>query len=123
MFRTRPTGKKRVPPAAYLVLAVLFALRCSVAWAAADVSSAGPAELARAAPPPARTHAVTLAAVRPAPARCEAANDPPAPPSSSQLIALRWSTPAAIRRGQANRAMTGAPALPPPARGPPLETA
>jgi len=123
MFRTRLTSKKRFSPAAYMVLALLFALRCSVAWAAADIGPAGSAELARPNPAPLRTHAVSLAAVRPAPARCEAVNDDPPAPTSSRLVALRWSTPAAPLDHQPSRVLAGAPAPPPPARGPPARAA
>ena len=72
MSRTRLLRKTRFGAAAYLVLAVLFALRCSVAWAAADVATA-PAEFTHASPLAAQSRILALAALRPAPARCEAA--------------------------------------------------
>jgi hypothetical protein len=122
MSRTRLLGRTRFGAAAYLALAVLFALRCSVAWAAADLPAAA-AESAHASPLAANSHVAALAALKPPPGRCEATNDDPPPPCLVRTSLLRWSTPVAPPTRLPTSVATGAPAPPPPARGPPVQAA
>lgn len=108
------SGSRHFGSAAYLVLAVLFALRCSAAWAAADLPSHAAFEASRA---PSRVAA--LAAVKLAPARCEVAKDDPPPPSADRMAILRWAIPTSPVVVPQAGLCTSVPAPLPPARGPP----
>ena len=108
------SGNRHFGAAGHLVMAMLFALRCSAAWAAADLRSHAPFETSRAA-----SRVAALAAVKLAPVRCEAARDDPPPPSDDRMTLLRWGIPAAPVAALPFGLCTSVPAPLPPARGPP----
>ena len=120
MSRKSHPGKTHFGAAAYVALAVLFCLRCSVAWAAADLPSRASFESTHGG---ARSRAAALEAVRPAPARCEAVNDDPPAPSRDRPIFLSWPVQAAPPKDQSASRCISAPAPLPPVRGPPVRTA
>jgi hypothetical protein len=119
MSRTRHPRKTQWSTALYLVLAALFGLRCSVAWAAIDLPSPPSFQSVRANLPPAQSRVVAVAAVKLAPARCESASGDPPAPSPRNLTTLRWSIPAAPASDPSAIRGISAPAPLPPARGPP----
>ena len=119
MSRTRLPGKTRWRAAAYLVMAVLFALRCSAAWAGADLAPEPSLEAAHGGPLVPRSRVAALALVRPAPACCEASADDPPAPSAGRVVTLRWAAPATTATHAQIPVAVGALARPPPARGPP----
>ena len=119
MTRTRPMKRSPFAPAAYVLLAALLVLRCTSAWA-------GPLQPARTtgAGLAGKAHFAAVAVFRPAATRCEAIGDDSPPPSSTCAGEAFW--PAAATVGAAPRAsevLAGAPAPPPPARGPPAPAA
>ena len=101
-----------------LLLTVVLMLRGAMAWAGTGPIAGAPG--ASPGSPLAKGNAALLAPLRPALARCEAANDDPPPIRKGRSALVRWSAPALAHHLPTVVTGTRSPATPPPARAPPL---
>lgn len=118
MIPSHPIATPRFGPAVALVLAMLLALRCGVAWAGPEIGAGRVSGAALG-----KAHAAVLTPIRLAPARCEAIADDAPAPTACGGVSADWIRPTAMVAATPSLLAARAPAPPPPATGPPTPAA